>query len=128
MAKNYYRSFRRLYHTLKKKNSRQSMEEVFKADVLDNVTFQNHIKEVAAKLNIEEAIVHKVVTHYLRHILSMIINPPKHRRKILIYGFFYLEIINPLYNEYSYYSLSFIKKRFRGFLTTKSKRINHGKR
>ena len=127
MAENYYRAFRRLVRTLRKKNLKGTADIYFQEQVLENVTFQNHIKEVAHKMNIPEEIVMKVVTHYFRSIIMIILNPPNHRVRVLIYGFFYLEIINPLYNEYSTYSLQYIKQNFKHFLT-KIKKNQNGKR
>lgn len=101
----------RIYNSASKKYSKEKVLEIFKAQVQDDIQFQNHIKEVAQKLNLPEETVSEVVNHYLKFITLKFTFLPKHRVNLVIYAFFNIELINPIYNEYSQYNMKYIRRR-----------------
>lgn len=102
---------RKLYNVILRKNLKEDVEKAFSKDVLENHDFKRHIKETAVKLGLDEKIVFEVVEHYFKSIVMFFKVYPKERIRVVIYSFFYLEIINPVYNNYSIYGIAQLKKR-----------------
>lgn len=101
-----YSSYRRLKRSIKYMNfTKKEAQYVFKKEVQENEDFKRHILETSQKLGIDAEIVELVVSHYfLTNLLKL--KAKTERIRIVILGFFYLEHINPLRNEFSnYYKL-----------------------
>lgn len=94
--------------------SKEEMDIVLNEHVFDDYNFKRHIQEVSIKLQIPEDVVESVIKHYLSFICYEMIKIRKIRRRIVIYGFFFLDILEPYYDVNSKYYWKFVKKHFPG--------------
>ena len=111
-------SNRKMNYFLKKKIEKEQVLEAFQRDVADNPRFVSHIQETAQKLQLPEEVVEAVVKHYLTYTMLILskAHKAKERTKVVLYGYFEVEFVNPLINEFSHYSNIFLnqfKKRKR---------------
>lgn len=119
-GKNYFKRFRIMSRIMARRTSQEKADRIITEQVFENERFKSNVRETAHKMKITEELAETIIKHHLSYLYGFMINPPKHRRKIILFGFFSLEIVNPLYNKYSYFNLN----SYRGYLS-KIKRLKN---
>lgn len=94
--------------------TKKKMSEVLEKDVFQDYNFKRHVKEVSLKLSIPEDVVESVIKHYFTFISYEMIRIRNVKRRIVIYGFFYLDVLEPYYDSASKYYWRFVQKHFKG--------------
>lgn len=86
--------------------TKEKLTEILNDEVFINIDFNRHIRETAAKQNIEVETAETVIKHLLSSIGAELSTIKKHKRRFLIFTYIYLEIIE---NKYNIFSINFKK-------------------
>lgn len=113
---NYIKKARVLRRVFARKVSKQKADTIITEQVFDNDKFRAHVKETAIKMKIDEELAETIIKHHLSYLFGWLINPGKVRRRILLLGFFSIEVVNPLYNPHSIYNLEQVKSHIKKLL------------
>lgn len=81
--------------------TKEKYDEILEEQVFQNVRFQNNIKETAEILDLDEKIVSNIIKKMIVFIAHKLIMCYNVKTRISVYGFFYMDLINPLFNKRS---------------------------
>lgn len=114
----YRKQLEKITDAFENKNPIADPHIIFEKDVLETEAFKRHIKETALKMDISEELTRTVIEHHLRYLFDSMTFTPK-RKRILLYGFFKIDMSNLLINRYSKYSRTMSKKILKQFSKSK---------
>lgn len=83
--------------------TKQELLNVLEDEVFSDNDFKRHINETAIKENVSYDLAETVIKNYIISIGSEMIKIKKHRRRIVVFGFLNIDIIEPKFNKYSIY-------------------------
>lgn len=77
--------------------SKEELMEVLEDQVFETFDFSRHMEELAQKENLPLEDVRKVVKHHLTEIAKEMVKVTKIKRRIVLFGFLYIDIMEPLF-------------------------------
>lgn len=110
------------------KITKKDVLEKLEKDVFSDDIFKSHIKETSLKLNVPEEVVEKIVKHYITYFSLLMNTIVKHKRRFVVYCFFYIDIEDNYYKEGSKYSKEFLEQKFPSISKFISKKIRNFKK
>lgn len=100
-----------LFRNAKRTISKIKMLEVLETQVFSDQDFIRHIRETASKENIPEDVVETIIKHHIKTCSLEMIKKKKIHRRIVLFGFIHIDIVEPNYNEFSIYNNKKIEKK-----------------
>lgn len=81
----------------------EELLKVLEEEVFQDADFIRHIQEVSKNEQIPHDVVEEVIKHHITRIGKMMIKKTRHKRRITLFGFLNIDILEPTNNEHSIY-------------------------